>query len=300
MKLLPALLCLALCALPATAQSPAADFDIHVARLVRAADGALRVDSLRNVTARRGYDNQPHFTADGGALLYTRQADDGQTDIWRYDIVRGVAAPVTATPESEYSPTPLAGGGFAVIRVEADSTQRLWRFADDGGGAALLFEDVKPVGYQAWLDDHAAALFVLGSPNSLQLATLGRPGARRIAEGIGRALQRVPGSARISFVHQRPDGSWITLFDPAARDSLRAFAPVPVDSTATAQPVQGEYHAWLPDGTLLATAGARLFARPPGTGVWRVLADYSAAGWRLSRIAVDARGERIALVVETR
>lgn len=294
------LACVALAlALPAAAQTP--DTDIYVGRIVRA-DGGIRIEALANITARAGYDNQPHFTPDG-AVLYTR-AEGGQTDIWRWDPGRGAGSALTHTAESEYSPTPIAGGGFAVIRVEADSTQRLWRFEADGTGEALLFPDVKPVGYQAWLDDSTAALFILGTPASLQTARLGRPGTRLVAADIGRAIQKVPGSRRASFVQQRDGGTWIVIHDPAAAPPLQPLVRVPVDTVVgedgARREVPGEYHAWLPDGLLLATAGAKIFALEPGSTDWRLVADHAAAGWRLSRIAVDARGERIALVIEAR
>ena len=53
-----------------------------------------------------------------------------------------------------------------MIRVEldADKTQRLWQFNADGTrSAASCCENVKPVGYHAWADDHTLALFVLGA-----------------------------------------------------------------------------------------------------------------------------------------
>src|SRR6267378_1894361 len=95
----------------------------------------------------------------------------------------------------EYSPTPLPDGkGFSVIRVEADSTQRLWAFDRDGSRPRLVLDSIKPVGYHAWADAHALVLFVLGSPPTLQIADAGSPGARGevLAHDIGRSLQRIP------------------------------------------------------------------------------------------------------------
>src|SRR5206468_3714365 len=83
---------------------------------------------LINITNRPGYDNQPSF--DGPAILYT-SIRNGQADIYRFE--DGIHAPVTSTPESEYSAalTP-DGNAITVVRVERDSTQRLWRFPKDG------------------------------------------------------------------------------------------------------------------------------------------------------------------------
>ncbi len=70
---------------------------------------------------------------------------------------------IASNPESEYSATPLPdGSGLSVIRVEADSTQRLWRFDMDGANGSVVLEDVAPVGYHAWADQRTLVMFVLG------------------------------------------------------------------------------------------------------------------------------------------
>src|SRR5205085_5230181 len=115
-----------------------------------------------------GYGNQPSFLPDSRAILYTSRREDGQSDIYRYDIGSAATTGVTTTPESEYSATVMPGGRrFSVIRVEKDSTQRLWSFALDGSDPRIVVESLKPVGYHAWLDATTLAMFVLGSPNAL-------------------------------------------------------------------------------------------------------------------------------------
>src|SRR5881394_3042302 len=89
-------------------------------------DGRPVIGSPVNVTNRPGYDNQPSFTPDGHALLFTSIHDDGQSDIYRYDLATKEITRVTNTPESEYSATVMPGNQrFSVVRVEMDSTQRL-------------------------------------------------------------------------------------------------------------------------------------------------------------------------------
>ena len=111
---------------PAVAQPP--ESEIHLAPL-RVQDGVVLVGPAVNVTNRPGYDNQPSFTPDGRAILYTSQRD-GQTDIFRYDLRTRETTQLTRTPESEYSPSVGPDGrSMTVVRVELDSTQRLWRAA---------------------------------------------------------------------------------------------------------------------------------------------------------------------------
>ncbi len=97
-------------------QAPPAT-DIYLAEL-RVSHGRASVGAPVNVTGRPGYDNQPMFLPDGRAFLYTSIREDSQADIYRYDIARATSSRVTATRESEYSPTPLPDGtGFSVVRV---------------------------------------------------------------------------------------------------------------------------------------------------------------------------------------
>jgi hypothetical protein len=271
---------------PAAAQTGT---DIHVAGL-RSEAGRVVVGELANVTARPGYDNQPFFTPDGRALLYT-VIDGGQADIHRLDIASSRSANVTNTPESEYSATPLPDGGFSVIRVEADSSQRLWRFAADGTDPVLVLRDVEPVGYHAWGDANTLALFVLGSPATLQIADARTGAARIIAEGIGRSLQKVPGGTEVSFVRRTGEGR----FRVEAVDVTTGATRVLVDAVAG-----GEFHAWTPDGTLLMASGAKLYQWSPAAPAWREVADYTAQGLNLTRIAVSPAGDRIALVADER
>jgi hypothetical protein len=259
--------------------------DIYLADL-RTEAGRLRVGAPRNVTARPGYDNQPHFLPDGSGLLFTSIREDGQADIYRYELADGRIHRVTATPESEYSPTPVAAG-IAVVRVERDSTQRLWVFDHAGGEPRLLLPHVRPVGYFA---PAAAgyAVFVLGRPPTLAFARSGDTTVVELARDIGRTIARIPGREAVSFV-QRIDSAtaWLTELDPATRASRRlARLPAGVD-----------FYAWMPDGTVLVGRGTKLLSHAPGTDDWAELADFTTSGLTsITRLAVSPRGDRLAIV----
>jgi hypothetical protein len=268
--------------------------DIFLAALHERA-GRIEIGAPINVTHRTGYDNQPCFAPDGRSFLYT-SVTDGQADIWRYTIVAGRSARVTETPESEYSPTPLPdGSGFSVVRVEADSTQRLWRFDWTGAHPALVLADVKPVGYHAWGDEHAVALFVLGQPPTLQVADTRSGTATRVASDIGRGVQRIPGRPAISFVQKGspPDSAWtLTEFDLGTRRTRPLVGTLPgVDQ-----------YAWTPRGVLLMAKGAKLYQWSPARGAdWEEVADFTALGLEtITRLAVSRRGDRLALVAADR
>lgn len=267
----------------AAAEAPPST-DIWVADL-HTEGGALRVGTPRNLTRRPGYDNQPAWTPDGRALLFTRIGADGQAEAFRLDVGTGVARQLTRTPESEYSPTPLADGGFSAVRVEADSTQRLWRFRADGTNPRLVFPEIAPVGYHAWADSSTAALFVLGEPATLRLADARTGESREVARGIGRSLNPIPGRRAISFIQINADSTSTVMELDATNGAVRPLVRA-VDG--------GDFHAWTPDGMLLMASGSTIYAWRTGEAGWTPVADL--APLRISRIGVSPRGDRIALV----
>ena len=279
-------------AVPAPTPAPAPD--VYLASL-NVARGAVTVGPPLNITDRVGYDNQPSFSIDGAGIFFTSVRADAQADIYRYDIATKAITRVTNTaPESEYSATPIdAGRAISVIRVERDSAQRLWRVPLDGTAPTVILERIRPVGYHAWADSRTLALFVLGSPNSLQLADVQRGTADTIATGIGRSLHRIPSTQRVSFVRKvGPTEWWIESLDPTTRATTRlARLPEGVED-----------YAWLPDGSILCGRGSQLLRWSANTGnEWRAIADLASAGiGGITRLAVSGRGDRIAFVAEGR
>lgn len=260
---------------------------------IRAERGEVSVGAPLNITVRPGYDNQPAFLSDGSSVLFTSVRDDGQADIYLYDIAsRRTSRVTTSAPESEYSATPIEGGrAISVIRVERDSTQRLWRVPLDGSQPGVILERVKPVGYHAWADDTTLALFVLGTPNSLQLADTRRGTADTIATGIGRSLHRVPGSRAISFVRKvSPTEWWLESLDVSTHRTERLIR----------LPENVEDYAWLADRSAICGRGSTLMRWSGKAGdEWRVIADFTNAGVKgITRLAVSRRGDQIAFVAE--
>jgi hypothetical protein len=276
---------------PAGAQGPPAT-DIYLVP-VKTQGATLIVGPPKNLTHRRGFDNQPSFSPDGKSLFYTVVHGGGpkgtdQADIFRVDLASGRAVAVTTTPESEYSANVIPGtADISVIRVEVDSTQRLWACPLKGGAPRLLFDRIKPVGYQAWLSATTVGLFVLGSPPTLRLAEVTTGDSRVALSDIGRALQPSPGSRALSVSHQTAENEWwVVEIDPAT------LARTPVAKL----PAGAEFFVWLPDGSLLTASGKNLLRRVAG-GDWVVAATVAVPG-SISRLALSRRGDWLALVAD--
>lgn len=269
----------------APAQAPSTDIF-----LVLLGDGGQSVAGPpRNLTAREGYDNQPFWTADGRALWFSSVREGEQSDIYRLEVASGAVTRVTTTsPESEYSPTLMPGGdALSVVRVERDSSQRLWRVPIGGGPSTLVLEQVRPVGYHAWVDSTTLVLFVLGSPNRLQMANVGTGRVDTVTTGIGRSLHRVPGARRASFVKVvSRDESWIMTLDPDTRATERVVR----------LPAGVQDYAWLPDGSILIGEGSVLKRYDPRRGgEWTSIGELPGVA-EITRLAVSPRGDAVAVV----
>lgn len=249
------------------------------------------------VSTTPGYDNQPMFSPDGSRILFAANHDGKQTDIYAFDRTTRSVSQVTRTPENENSPTFLpagigAAGGFSVVQSEMDRTQRLWRFDAKGGNPQLILNDIKPVGYHAWVDADRLALFVLGQPNSLQLASVKTGKGEVVANGIGRSLHRIPGTRLVSFVHREPSGEfWIKQIDIDSKkiDSLTKVVDGNNERDMT----------WTADAkTILMSGGTKVYSWTRGASGWTEVFDAATHNLgAVSRLAVSPKGDAVAIVV---
>jgi Tol biopolymer transport system component len=274
-----------------TARGQAPDADIFLVNLSRTG-GKLAVTGARNLTNRPGYDNQPNWSRDGSSLFFTSVREGEQADIYRLNPATGEATRVTLTsPESEYSATPMPRkNAISVIRVERDSTQRLWSVSLEGAPDAVVLERIKPVGYHTWANDTLLALFVLGSPNTLQLASTTTGRGDTIITSIGRSLHTTR-DGQVSFVHKVSNEEWwLMLLDPKTRQTRRLVR----------MPRRVEDYSWTPDGLVLAGEGSVLKVFDPRSGGdWQVVGDLAQFGMAgITRLSVSPRGDAVAVVAQ--
>lgn len=287
--------------IPVTASQAPPPTEVYLSSMAQ--DGSqLSLGAPRNISNGPGYDNQPHFSPDGRSVFFTSargtvssKCGSPQTDVYRFDIAGSQLARVTETTDCEYSPTVMPDGRhLSVIQVEPDGTQRLWKFTTDGKDPVVVLENVKPVGYHAWLDDRRLALFVLGQPATLRIADVTTGAAEIAARNIGQSIVRMPGGG-VSFVQQAGEGAKRTL--TVMQVSIDTGKAVVRPLTTAVSGARQAHLAWTPDGTLLMAHDGSLHAWRAGASEWRVAADLSALGLRdVSRLAVSPKGEWLALV----
>lgn len=266
--------------------------DIYLAEL-SVFDGLHYLGPLQNITNRTySYDDQPMFTPDGRSLLYVTEYGYGervQTEIHRYYLSSRRETRITRTDESEYWPTPVPGDrAFSAVRVEADSTQRIWRFTMEGMDGEMLFRDLNAVGYHAWGNETTVLIYVFGEPPTVRIADLTTGESEVVASGVGRSLNRIPNRNAWSFVERvSADEAWINEVNIGTHEVRRLIAAVR----------GGEFHAWTPDGVLLMALGSRIYQWDPEVDRdWRRVADVADMGITVSRIAVSPDGSMMAIV----
>ena len=294
----PLLLALSLALSPAllgAQQRSPANTEVYLAGLPRDATPVTGEAAL-NISNSPGYDNEPSFTPDGKSVLFVSNRDGKQTDIYRYDIATKALTQLTHTPESEYSPLVTPDGKtFSVIRVEADgTTQRLWRFDLNGSNPRLILENVKGVGYQAWLDATHVAVFIVGSngqPNTLQLAdtTTGTTEMIDSNPGHGLALRPGPrsssGPPTLTYVCKTGTAHWVVKeFNLATRTTT-----VLMDALAGSEDLAWDPMTTLPDRPaqrVFMAAGPQLFMF--SNGQWTPVGSFASTGVdRITRLAIN-------------
>lgn len=255
---------------------------------MRKTEGKWTFSTPRNITSREGYDNQPCFSSDSRRMLFVSMTDTIQSDLYVYGIYDSTLERLAQTSESEYSPQFLGDGkSVSAVRVDSDKGQRLYEFTDEFQTAVELTPGLDSIGYYCWLNDSTIALACLN--NGLELTIYEKNNAQFLSleKGIGRCLQRIPGTNDLLFV--KKDGEEVTLM---------IYSTARGETGMMAKGLSGvEDYCFLPDGTLLAGKDGKLFANDIyGDGGWEQLADFSGSAGDFYRICSSPDGRRLALV----
>lgn len=283
-------------------------YDIYVGD-VEIQDSRLKVSHLKALTQRSEYDNQPLFLPDGNSLLYTaaltskkkeqkKEQLAEQTDSIFVSLESGQVSNLTNSIESEYSPTLMpTGKSFSVIRA-IDNKQKLWRYPlspqqQFAEPASELLTNINPVGYHAWVDSNRVMLFVLGEPNTLQLADIQTQTSQVLDENIGPSLFAIPRSSLMSYTASIGKGEDIQW-------QLKSYHPETGQiERLTTLPNGAYYYAWAGNGYAIAAVGSMLMQwdKANTDAGWQTFADVSDVCPKgVTRLTTNSDNSKIALV----
>ena len=145
-------------------------YDIYMAPLIKGDALGYRIGPILNISKHPGYDNQPSFSPDGKWIYFSSIRDSVQTDIYAANTSNWLIKQITNTPESEYSPEFFSDGKtFSTVRVEMDSTQRMWQFNADGSAAKVMMPDIDSMGYYCRINNDFYVFFMVTEPSTLVL-----------------------------------------------------------------------------------------------------------------------------------
>jgi hypothetical protein len=207
----------------------------------------------------------------------------------RYSFSRKTAATVTRTDESEFSPGLSADGlHMSVVRIDKDSGQRAYTFPLDHPENASVIAGTDSIGYYCWLNDKELAMFILGSPHTLQVLNRTLLQRSRIAGDIGRCMKLSSDSTLLYFVIKHSETDWRIHSYHIKDHTVAEVAPL----------LQGnEDFVVLKNGTMLMGDKGILYAKKAGKKKWKQVADFSASTGAFFRLVVSPQENKIALVV---
>ncbi|MGB0908268.1 MAG: TolB family protein [Maricaulaceae bacterium] len=256
--------------------------------------GNMMISSGENVTARKGYDNQPSFTPESKSFLYSRSGTY-QTDIYEYDIESRKSRQITKTATNEFSP--IVSPDNRIITYITDGAganqniAKLNRYKPDH--SAALFPSLslrEPIGYYAL--NHQTGDVLFWSRYGYSVSLMQSDGKTKhfvSGHAVPSTPHIIPNTNQFSFIHRQSNGeAWIKALDTKTR-SIRPLIPV-VGST--------ENYTWTPDGAILMIEDDVLYRWMESSGQgWQDIADLSGYGIKnAARLSVSPDGKRLAVV----
>ena len=250
---------------------------------------------------KTGYNNQPYFMSDD-VLYVTVQTplDTMQSDIYALNLKKQSLTMITATIESEFSPTFIPPRSdddlkyyFSCIRVEADgqNSQRLWKFPmDRSSNGEPALRTINNIGYHYWIDYRDVLLFLVGDPHQLVIADTRDESTRFVANNIGRCFQELP-NGDIAYVQKSDSGNWLIK-----KINSRTYRTELITATLS----DSEDFVVLNDGTIIMAQGSKLYKFNRAIDIsWTEIADFSYYGMtKISRLAVNGAENKLVMVIE--
>lgn len=263
--------------------------DLFLFDLVKKGDSIV-LENGKNITKRKGYDNQPYFTSDSKKILYSSEHSK-LTDIYEYDVESGETVQLTKTGAvPEYSPVPDAENKtFTAVTENTTPNQTVWRYDRETGKSTWALASHEPVGYYIF-NRRGEALLWLRYAYSMQFVNPDKEISKFV---VGNAAPSrpliVPGTDNFSFVHRQMNGeAWIKIFN-SSDYSITPVAPL----------IDGKIdYCWSADGNLFMGSDSKLFQWIPGKSEkWKEIADLSKSNVEgITRLFVSPDNRKIVIV----
>jgi hypothetical protein len=269
-------------------QAQLPDTDIFLVDIVKAGDG-YKFSDPKNITNRKGYDNQPCFIGKENDIIYVVVEDTTQSDLYMYRSSSKKAIQLTQTRESEYSPFVAADNQtITVVRVDADSGQRLYNMKLPMLKPELI-ENSDSVGYFAWMNDSTVAMFILGKPFTLELLNT-KTSKRKIADkNPGRCLKMAHDNSALYYVSKSDSTEWHIMSMTSDMKKKKV-----------ANTLKGsEDFAIMQGGEIIMGSEGKLYQLNMKSGEWRMIADFTSHLKGFYRIVLNRDGTQLALVAYT-
>ncbi len=268
----------------ATAQLPETDLWLF---MIKNENNTLQLSEGKNITARKGYDNQPAFSPDNKSILYVSIREDNQSDVYSYKISSKESVQLTKTKNSEYSPSFTPDGKFiSAVVVEADSSQRIWLYHTDGSVIKRYHDELDSIGYYSWLSNDTLLYYKLTSPHSLRMYNSTSASDVWLCNHPSRAIKKIRNN----------------VFMYADKDSVsihyRMYNALIKRSDEYANHIsKNEDFVWNPALGLIKSEGAQLLRFDENTKNWRTLFDFSGFGIKhITRFAFDQKNKQVVVV----
>lgn len=254
-------------------------------------DDVAIISNGKNVTNRKGYDNQPYFTSKSESFVFSR-GDDYQTDVYEYFVNSGEIKRVTRSDATEFSPTPNAANDSLLF--VSDRNNNIWQANRNAPNDAQWFMqpsgNMEPVGYFAFNEKTNDLLYWSRYGSSVKLANQERRSFHFVAGNTPPATPHViPKTDNFSFVHRQfNEQVWIKMLNP----ETRSITPLIMINGRNFN------YTWAPDQSLFMIQEGVLFrAKPFESESWvKVAALKDFAIETANRLAISPNGKHIAIV----
>lgn len=242
-----------------------------------------------------GYNNQPFWQDRNKLLISVQLPEMEQPDVFSFDLAAKTKLRMTRTRSGEYSPKAMGDGRrFSAVRQEytgQDTILRLWEFPTNlSDNGRPVFKYINGIGYYEWLNSQQLALFLVGNPNTLAMASADSDTPRALATNVGRCFKRLP-NGNLAYVSKETP-SWTIV----EQNLYRLTTP----PRTIASCIQGsEDFAVLNDGSYLMAGGSKIYRFDPIRNPrWKEVVDLRFYGIRnISRMEANGFG-KLAIVAE--